>query len=262
MATGGTGEESFLESYDLNEDSSDEDSSDEENELLEGIRNLSLSEIRFLQTLASEVKEKHISLLQKLENHPRCYISVFYHVTDATVKENIIKDGKLKASVSGQPTRRTASPIDKMKIGAVHFRLNLEKKNDKLPTTSPFGTERVCIPISNFSEYELFFNHYNRGNPTTNGGNRIYYVSLVLVKCSHIKYYDIKKALKKLDPQNNDFVYFDHEKEIYYYRNYYTLYDLQHGERRRRSFYVYYEIAVIGDVPLDENAKWDKVKKK
>ena len=118
-----------------------------------------------------------------------------------------------------------------MEIQGVYFRLNLQRKNDNLPTTSLFGTERVCLPISYLSGYKLFFNHYNRGNPKTSGGHEIYYISLVLVKPSHDDYDGIKKVFKKLDPKKNDFVYFDHEQGIYCYYNYYLLYHgLQHGE--------------------------------
>ena len=113
--------------------------------------------------LKNEVEKKHNSLQWKLiicPNKRLRNIDVFYHVTDATAKRQIEKDGKLEARLSGKVTPRTASPIAKMEIGAVYFRLNLERKNDKLSTTSSFGTERVRISISNFSKYELFFNHY------------------------------------------------------------------------------------------------------
>ena len=254
MANGGPSDDTFIEEeYDPIEDSSNE-----EKELVEGLHDVSLNDSSkgedfLLRKLASEVETKYATLESKLKNiFPEPIpINVFYHVTNATAKENIKRDGILKASVSSQPNRRTASPIDKMKIAAVHFRLNL--KNEKLPTTSPFGTERVCIPISHFSEYELFFNHYNQGNPKTNGGHEIYYVSLVLVKPSHERYNDIKKVLKR---EGNEFVYFKHDEETYYYNDYYNLSELQPGEKRRKSFNVYYEIAVIDDILLPA---WDDV---
>ena len=207
------------------------------------------------------IESTHDALLEKLkEKCPKPIqreIDKFYHVTkDADSKKEIEKLKKLEANVASH----SGSPIDKLEIEGVYFGLNL--KDEDLPTTSPFGTERVCIPISNFSEYELFFNHYKRGDQSHAGGNEKYYVSLVLVKPSHDKYDDIKKVFKKLDPKKNDFVYFDHDKESYKYTDYYKLNDLRDGKKRRRSFNVCYEIVVIGGVPLDEDATWDTVKMK
>ena len=209
------------------------------------------------------IKSTHDALLKKLkEKCPKPSqreIDEFYHVTkDADSKKEIKKLKKLKASVASY----SRSPIDKLEIEGVYFGLNLQKKNNKLPSDSPFGTKRVSIPISNFSEYKLFFNHYKRGNQSRAGGNEKYYVSLVLVKPSHDKYDDIEKVFKILDPKKNDFVYFDHDKESYKYTDYYKLNDLQPGKKRRRSFNVCYEIVVIGGVPLDEDATGDTVKMK
>ena len=264
MATGGyssnsdddTSEESSTELSDLHEDISDE-----ENKLSEDIKRLSLERQRFLERLASKVNKRHATLLGILENCPSSHrvIREFYHVTNATAKEKIQKQGKLVATVSHQPTNRTASPIDKLEIKGVHFRLNLHKNDDCLPTDSPFGTERVRIPISYFSEYELFFNHCNRCNPRTSGGHEVYFVSLVLVKPSDDDYDDIKKVLKKLDPKENDFVYFDHKNGTYGYYDYYKLNELQPGDQRCRAFNVYYEIAVIDDVLFPV---WDSVTKR
>ena len=280
MATGGTSEDSFIEVYDLLEDNSDEENetsdeenetSDEENELYENFNHLSLEEQHIfprlrerqhlLQRLVPEVNKRHATLLGILENRLSSHrvIEVFYHVTDVTAKEKIQRQGKLVANVSHQPTSKTASPIDKLEIKGVHFRLNLHRNRDCLPIDSPFGTERVSIPISNLSEYELFFNHYNRCNPKTSGGHEVYYISLVLVKPSDDDYDDIKKVLKKLDPKENDFVYFDHKNRTYRYYDFYKLNELQPGKKRRRAFNVYYEIAVIGDVLFPV---WDSVTKR
>ena len=259
MATGHTSDDfSTEEEYDLTEDTSDE-----EKELVEGFHNLSVSDQVERQDfspteLASKVETKYDTLQSKLRNLPENVspeqrpVFVFYHVTTPAAKKNIKRQGILKANVSSQPTRRTASPIDKMKIAGVHFRLNnIETTSSsvpQLPTTSPFGTKRISIPISYFSEYELFFNNYNKGNPKTSGGHEIYYVSFVLVKPSHHDYNLIKKVLKPLDPEGNEFVYFEYDQETYYYYDYYTLKELQPGEKRRKSFNVYYEIVVIGDI--------------
>ena len=212
------------------------------------------------EELKESIEKNHADLVKKLpEKCPKPIqqeIDEIYHVTDADGKKEIEKAKTLEASVASQ----SGSPIDEMELECVYFRLNLKKK--KLPTTSPFGTKRVCIPISDFSEYDLFFNHYKRGNPSRSGGHENYYVSLVLVKPSHNDYDDIKKVFKKLDPEENHFVYFDHEEEDYYYTDYYKLNELQPGKKRRKAFNVYYEIAVVGDVPLDDDAVWDTVKKK
>ena len=260
MATGGTNRDSFRDDlHDRSDEENDqlEDTSDEENELPESFDHLSIT-LKYLQKLASKVETKHSTLLQKLGNHLYLLdIEVFYHVTNDTAKENIQRDGRLKAEVSDQPTCRTASAIDKMEIGGVHFRLNLDKNTGNLPTTSPFGNKRICIPISYFSGYELFFNHYNRQWNT--GGHEIYFVSLVLVKPSHDDYDDIKKVLKKLDPEDNAFVDFDHENETYRYYNYYKLNELQPGKKRRTCFNVHYEIVVLGDILLPV---WDDVTKR
>ena len=171
---------------------------------------------------------------------PRCRNNnVLYHVTTEDEKK-IVKAKKLRKSVAHPLPGKSESPIDEMKIQGVYFTLNLAKSSDKLPKTSPYGTERVSIPISNFSGYELFFNSYYHNALYR---NLIYYVILVLVKPSHSDYDKISKVLKKLDPSSNDIFPFNSP-----YR-YYDRYKLKDG----KSFNAYFEDFVVGNVPVGDN---------
>ena len=197
------------------------------------------------------VERKYSNLLEKFHKYclePRCRnIEVFYHVTTVAAKQQIVQDKRLKEAVAHPLQGKPESPIDEMKIQGVYFTLNLDKKNDKLPTTSPYGTERVSIPISNFSGYELFFNSYHHNFVF---GTLIYYVILVMVKPSHSDYDIIAKVLKKLNPSNNDILLLNSP-----YR-YYDYYKLKDG----KSFNAYFEVFVVGGVPVGSDAVWDTVK--
>ena len=197
------------------------------------------------------VEKKYTDLVQKFQEYcpePRCRnINVFYHVTTKAVKQEIVQTKRLRKSVAHPLPGKPKSPIDEMKIQGVYFTLNLDKDSNTLPKTSPYGTERVRIPIGNFSGYELFFNSYHHNFVF---GNLVYYVLLVLVKSDHSDYDKIAKVLKKLDPSNNDILLF---KSPY---RYYDRYKLKDG----KSFNAYFEVFVVGDVPVGDNAKWDTVK--
>ena len=197
------------------------------------------------------VEKKYTELVKKFKEYcpvPRCRnITVFYHVTTVAVKKEIVQGKRLKAAVAHPLPRKPISPIDEMKIKGVYFTLNLDKDSNKLPTTSPYGTERVSIPISNFSGYELFFNSYHHNFVF---GNLVYYVILVMVKPSHSDYDKIAKVLKKFNPSNNDILLLNSP-----YR-YYDYYKLKDG----KSFNAYFEVFVVGDVPVGSDAVWDTVK--
>ena len=196
------------------------------------------------------VEKKYTDLVQKFQEYcpvPRCRnINVFYHVTTENVKKEIVQAKRLRKSVAHPLPGKPESPIDEMEIEGVYFTLNLDKDSDTLPKKSPYGTERVSIPIGNFSGYELFFNSYYHTIPW---GNLVYYVFLVLVKSDHSDYGKISKVLKKLDPSSNDIFLFNSP-----YR-YYDRYKLKDG----KSFNAYFEVFVVGDVPVGDNAVWDKV---
>ena len=197
------------------------------------------------------VEKKYTDLVEKFKEYcpePRCRnISVFYHVTTEDVKKEIVQAKRLKKSVAHPLPGKPISPIDEMKIEGVYFTLNLDKDSDTLPKTSPYGTERVRIPIGNFSGYELFFNSYHHNFVW---GNLVYYVILVLVKPSHSDYDKIAKVLKKLDSSKNNILLLDSP-----YR-YYDYYKLDKGN----SFNAYVEVFVVDDVPVGDDAKWDTVK--
>lgn len=198
------------------------------------------------------VENKYSNLLQLLKTHcpsPRCRsITVFYHVTTDAAKQAIVQTGKLKAAVATPLKGKPKSPIDEMEIKGVYFTVNLDKNSDKLPPTSPYGTERVSIPINNFSEYELFFNSYHHNFVF---GNVVVYIIVVLVKHSHRDYAKIAGVLKKLDETKNA-ILLPYNQPYYYY----DYYKLEGG----KSFNAYIEVFVVDDVPVGSDAVWDKVK--
>ena len=224
-------------------------------DITKGLSSLKLtdSDEKKQKKLKKSIEKKHDALLNKLEEKcpvPRCRnITVFYHVTTVAGKKEIVQDKKLKAAVAHPLPGKPESPIDKMKIKGVYFTLNLDKDSNTLPTTSPYGTERVRIPISKFSRYELFFNSYHH-TFKFKYGTLIYYVILVMVKPSHSDYDKIAKVLKKLDMTNNDILLLN---SPYRYYDYYK-------KEGRKSFNVYFEVFVVGDVPVGTDAVWDKVK--
>ena len=216
---------------------------------LDGLKE-ALPEVKWTK---AEVEKKYTDLLQKFREccpEPRCRdINFLYHVTTKDAKQEIVRDEKLRKSVAHPLPRKPESPIDEMKIQGVYFTLNLAKRMNILPKKSKHGTERVCIPISNFSGYDLFFNsyHYNRACD-----NFVYFVILVMVKPSHSDYDKISKVLKKLDPSSNDIFLF---KSPYCYYHYYKKED-------KTSFNAIVEVFVVGDVPVGDDAVWDTVSKK
>ena len=174
-------------------------------------------------------------------------ITVLYHVTTTDAKTNIIEDKTLRACTAKPLGKLSPSPIDEMKIQGVYFTVNLDKKKDELPKESPYGTERVKIPLAHFREYDIFFNsfHHNMSH-----GNLIYYLILVLVKQSSASYKKINDILVKLNP--GEVVNWNFESNTFEYTDYYKL-------DQGKSFNVYIEMFVVDDVPVPADATWDKV---
>ena len=135
------------------------------------------------------------------------------------------------------------SPIHD-RLSGVFFSCNLSKKDSGLPRISPFGSERIKIPITRFahSKFHLFYNSHHK---TYKHG--IYYVILVLVKESDPDYKFCKANMTELNMASNCLLRLDFRRRKFEYCE-------------PTEFTLWVEIFVLGDVSLTgTNHKWDNV---
>ena len=171
-------------------------------------------------------------------------ITYFYHVTKLLPKVNITLTDELCGSVV-KMTRlpSSQSPIHG-KLSSVFFGCNLDKRDDcSLPDTSPFGTERVKIPITKFasSKFHLFYNSHHKTQDT------VYYVILVLIKESDPKYGYCKDRMIELDMESNRILQLDFQRNKFEYCH-------------PIGFRLWLEVFVVGNIPLgDISHSWDNV---
>ena len=112
-----------------------------------------------------------------------------------------------------------------------------------LPKKSPFGTERIKIPITEFacSTIHLFYNWHHRTLSNVN------YVILVLVKESDPKYQYCKEHMIEMDMKSNSILRLDFCQQKFEYCH-------------LIEFSLWVEVFVVGDIPLAGiRHSWDNV---
>ena len=164
-------------------------------------------------------------------------------MTKILPKMSIIQTNELRGSMAKMtrpPSNR--SPIHH-KLSGIFFGCNLSKYGYSLPDSSPFGTERIKIPITEFanSKIHLFYNSHHSTQTT------VYYVILVLIKESDSKYQYCKDHMIELDMKANPILRLDFEREKFEYCH-------------PIGFSLWVEVFVVGNVPLaNVSHSWDKV---
>ena len=164
-------------------------------------------------------------------------------MTKVRPKLSIALTNELRGSVA-KMTRPPSnqSPIHG-KLSGVFFGCNLRRMGFGLPDTSPFGTERIKIPITEFasSEIHLFYNSHHNTKTT------VYYVILVLIKESDPKYQYCKDHMIELDMESNHILRLDFQQNKFEYCH-------------PIGFSLWLEVFVMGDIPLAGiSHSWDKV---
>ena len=170
-------------------------------------------------------------------------IQYFFH--DTVHRTSIEGDRCLKRSMANLRFGSEGSPIHG-RLEGVFFCCTLFR--GQLPDRSPYGTERICIPVEHFlsGNPRLFYNssHKVPGNPVP-----VHYVVLVLVKEneSDPEFLFCKENLVELPMDNNSFLRLDRSGQIYECFSNQTCFD---------RFKLYVEVFVVGDVKLPF---WDPV---
>ena len=175
-------------------------------------------------------------------------IGVFYHVTKREYKAKIESDGLLKGCKAKLPRSITTGSSrdshlfrDDSPLKGVFFCCSLFRGS--LPNRSPYGEDRISIPVRSFLHHDphLFYNSWH--SITT-----VHYITLVLVdKCDYPQQFEYcSKHLKELTMESNDILRINRSK------NECTCYH----SNDFRKFKAYIEIVVVGDVRLP---KWDEV---
>ncbi|XP_077992496.1 uncharacterized protein LOC144446573 [Glandiceps talaboti] len=155
------------------------------------------------------VKTNLDNLMKKLTDNPRYKngiprpITFLYHVTNQDNKILAINGGGiLTANVCKAASHSPCGPIVRYPPRAgVFFCCTLGDEQGNLPFTSPYGTERINIPVHHFSIgqlYHLFFDSYRINI------NYIMYIYLVLVNrydAANLQY--CQNNLLPLDGTNN-----------------------------------------------------------
>ena len=185
------------------------------------------------------------SLTQKLGRYPEYKpITYFYHVTKRSTKASITLTNELRGSMAKMTKAPSnQSPIH-YKLSGVFFGCNLDRRSYySLPDRSPFGTERIKIPITEFasSKIHLFYNSHHKTQDT------VYYVILVLVKESDPKYQYCKDHMIELDMETNPILRLDFQRNKFEYCH-------------PIGFSLWLEVFIVGNIPLgDISHSWDNV---
>ena len=199
----------------------------------------SVFDAEFRQVVDKDRRELEEKLNQV--EHRYMPITHFYHVTTTHNKEKIISEAVLRGNIANLIHQSKRSPINKMLEG-VFFGCNLWDNGD-LPMISPYGTERVEIPVHNFlrGTPHLFYSSSHETRPGFT------YVILVLVNESDPEYQFCKCRLKELDMEDNSILKIDRLGELHAY----------YHSTERNKFSLIIEVFVVGDVPLP---RWNTVK--
>ena len=146
---------------------------------------------------------------QELEAMGRVFtsISYFYHITKPEYKEQIIREKILRKSRASLLHESIYSPANR-RLEGVFFGCN--KVKGMLPFKSPYGTQRLLIPIKKFGgkAYHLFFNSHHKVG-------KINYIVLVLVNEDADDYQFCCEKLVELDIKKNSFLCLDFDKNSF-----------------------------------------------
>ena len=170
-------------------------------------------------------------------------ISYLYHVTKS--KQSVIDTRTLMGSMACM-TRPPSnqSPIHNTLQG-VFFSCNLVNDGLQLPNMSPFGSDRVIIPVTEFADptLHLFYNshHYTESS--------ICYVVLVLAKEGDPYYAYCRDRMIMLNIETNEILKLDFKNNSFQYCD-------------PSAVKIWVEIFVVGNVSLmNMNHSWDTVQK-
>ena len=205
-----------------------------------------------------DVEESYKELDEKLKSVDSTFdtIEVFFHVTTQNRKVEIEKDKLLKrnrailpecvtqGSSRGSPLYNTESQLE-----GVFFCCSLFQH--RLPDRSPYGTDRVKIPVEYLVQDDTHL-FYNSWHSITTGRNKVHYIILVLVdKLEYPKEFKYcSEKLKELNIKRNHILKLNKKKRQY---------KCYHSESFR-EFNPYIEILVVGDVELtSDGISWDSV---
>ena len=230
------------EESDESEEESDESDEDSEEVTKSGEKSDEVTE-------SDQVTKSYKVLDRLMKSTNEKPIDVFYHVTKRKYKAKIESDGFLKgckAKLPGSITTGSScdSPLfrDDSPLKGVFFCCSLFRGS--LPNQSPYGTERISIPVRSLLHHDphLFYNSWH----SITRKCTVHYITLVLVdKCDYPQQFEYcSKHLKELTMKSNDILRINRSK------NECTCYH----SNNLRKFNV--EILVVGDVGLPE---WDKV---
>ena len=201
-----------------------------------------LSDARREKRKVEERKAKLWELIRE-DGYEYGPITHFYHVTSSMTKDTILEGKHLKRKQVSLYQESVDSPAHK-KLKGVFFMCSL--RNGNYPTISPFGTQRVKIPIRDFfvkGGFELFFNSFN----FTRRNNC--YAVMVMVRRRAPEYNFCRDHLVPLDFKRNEFLRLD----------------LQHNTysccQTKGDMKLWLELIVVDDVPIEDEYEWDTVSK-
>ena len=195
-----------------------------------------------------KVKERKKELwdLIKKKGFEYTPITHFYHVTRSHLKDTILQERRLKRSKINLYKESVDSPAHQTLKG-VFFTCNL--RDGRYPSISPFGTERVKIPIEDFFKkynyqwYQLYFNSFNFTS-TTNCC-----IELVMVSRKAPEYKFCRDHMVSLDFVSNDFLRLD------FFNSEFSCCQMT------SIIQLWLELIVVGDVPITDEYEWDTVDK-
>ena len=193
-----------------------------------------------------EVAKRKEELWSLIEKHGYEYtpITHFYHATRGHLKDTILEEHCLKRSTVSLYMDSVHSPAHQ-KLKGVFFTCNL--RDGVYPSISPYGTERVKIPIDDFfteGQFQLFFNSFN---PTSRDN---YCVVMVLVRTNAPEYYFCCDHLVPLPLQSNEFLRLDS------FRSTYSCCQVKYSMIK-----LWLELIVVSDVPVKDDYEWDTFRK-
>ena len=187
------------------------------------------------------VESRKRQLDKKIE--PECLepIKYFYRVIEDG-KEEAEKHQLMKRKVADLIRESNGSPIDG-KLHGVTFCSTLYRGG--LPTTSPYGTDRLIVPIGYFLEGKphLFFNSWHN-----TGGNNNYVVLVLVWEDQTTEYEFCCQNLIELDMSDNPYLQLNAEECKY------SCHCSQQSD-----FRLWVEIFVVGDFEIPKEARWDTV---
>lgn len=154
-----------------------------------------------------------------------------------------MKSKKLRGSIANLTRPPSSkSPIHN-KLSGVFFSCRLSKRDPSLPDSSPYGKERIKLPIAECvdSHTHLFYNshHYSK--------DRVCYANLVLVSKNDTEYAFCQANLIKLEMTANQLLKLDFQQNEFKYCD-------------PSEFSLWVDVFMVGDMSLtDTNHDWDTV---